>query len=191
MECAACHKDNEEGARFCGACGTPLVTSVKGGPDRLVGTTVGGRYRIVRQVAQGGMGIVYAAEQQLGGLVREVAVKVLPPEAFRDQGLVSRFFRECTTVAGLEPGARSSTVRGHGVDLGRGDPFAEHAENGCENDDCEDEIGNRPRRHDGCALGERFTLEAPLAVFLGKRLEGLSAGRARDVLVVDESHIAA
>ncbi|MBN1608441.1 MAG: protein kinase [Polyangiaceae bacterium] len=102
MECAACHKDNEEGARFCGSCGTPLVASAKRGADRLVGTVVGGRYRIVRQIAQGGMGIVYAAEQQLGGLVREVAVKVLPPEAFRDQGLVSRFFRECTTVAGLE-----------------------------------------------------------------------------------------
>jgi serine/threonine protein kinase/formylglycine-generating enzyme required for sulfatase activity len=108
MQCAACHKDNEEGARFCGSCGTPLAASAQAAADRWVGTMVGGRYRIVRQIAQGGMGIVYAAEQQLGGQVRQVAVKVLPPEAFRDQGLVSRFFRECTTVAGLE---HPNTVR--------------------------------------------------------------------------------
>src|SRR5680860_1698576 len=93
--------------------------------------------------------------------------------------------------AGFQPGPLGGAIGRNGVDLGRGDPLAEGAEDGGKDENRQDEIGDRPRRHDGRALAERLALEAPLALRLRERLEDLAAGRARDVLVVDEFHVAA
>ena len=38
--------------------------------DPLVGQTVAGKYKIVKQLGEGGMGCVYLAEQQLGSTAR-------------------------------------------------------------------------------------------------------------------------
>lgn len=69
--------------------------------DRLVGTTVGGRYRIVSKLGEGGMGAVYVGEQQMGTTVRKVAVKTLHPHLSHDPKILARFERECGTVAEL------------------------------------------------------------------------------------------
>ena len=61
--------------------------------------TLGGRYRIVRHLARGGMAEVYVAEDQL--LNRIVAVKVLFPELARDEAFVERFRREARAAASL------------------------------------------------------------------------------------------
>lgn len=58
-----------------------------------------GDFRIIDEIARGGMGIVYEAEQV--SLDRRVAVKILPSQAFSRQKDVQRFYREAKTAAGL------------------------------------------------------------------------------------------
>ena len=58
-----------------------------------------GDYRIIAEIARGGMGIVYEAEQV--SLGRRVAVKVLPAHALRREKDVRRFEREALTAANL------------------------------------------------------------------------------------------
>jgi eukaryotic-like serine/threonine-protein kinase len=101
MKCDNCGHDNVEGARFCASCG---ITLPVGNPDErsLIGQVVGGRYRIVGLIGEGGMGIVYKAEQTLGSAVRPVAVKTLHAELSRDPAVTARFHREVGTVAQLE-----------------------------------------------------------------------------------------
>ena len=60
---------------------------------------LGGRYRLVRHLARGGMAEVYVAEDQL--LNRTVAVKVLFPELAHDEAFVERFRREARAAASL------------------------------------------------------------------------------------------
>ncbi|MGC4066986.1 MAG: protein kinase [Polyangiaceae bacterium] len=99
-QCPACGASNPSDSRFCGACGKPLVDDAS--PSRLVGRIIADRYRVKRVVAEGGMGVVYEAEQTLGEGVRSVAIKTLLPELSRDHLVVSRFSRECAVVASLE-----------------------------------------------------------------------------------------
>ena len=62
-------------------------------PERL------GDYRIVREIARGGMGIVYEAVQE--SLGRRVALKVLPGHAGLDSQRRQRFDREAAAAARL------------------------------------------------------------------------------------------
>jgi len=70
--------------------------------DPLVGTLVAGKYRIVKQLGEGGMGCVYLAEQQLGSTARKVALKTLHKHLSHDPAIKARFDREAGTVAALE-----------------------------------------------------------------------------------------
>jgi serine/threonine-protein kinase len=99
MNCPVCGEENGTGARFCSRCGAALQLPAEGS---LVGRLLGGRYRVVRLIAEGGMGAVYEAEQQMGPHVRPVAIKTLLPELSTDSAVVSRFHRECGIVAELE-----------------------------------------------------------------------------------------
>lgn len=101
MECPACHHSNVDGARFCQKCGAPLPTPTSE-EDPLLGSIVGGRYRIVSILGEGGMGRVYTAEQQMGTTVRKAAVKTLLAQYAKDPQVLARFNRECGTVAELE-----------------------------------------------------------------------------------------
>ncbi len=69
--------------------------------DPLIGTSVG-KYRIVKQLGEGGMGCVYLAEQQLGSGTRKVALKTLHKHLSHDPQIKARFNREAGTVAALE-----------------------------------------------------------------------------------------
>jgi tetratricopeptide (TPR) repeat protein len=77
------------------------VTAGATDPSRLIGTTIGGRFRIEQQVAEGGFGIVYRAQQLALG--RAVALKVLKtppglaPEATDE--LYRSFEREARAIA--------------------------------------------------------------------------------------------
>jgi serine/threonine-protein kinase len=101
MRCEACEHENVEGARFCANCGV-VMNVPRDESDPLIGQLIGGRFRIIRQLGEGGMGIVYEAEQQMGSTVRKVAVKTLHKELSTDPSVSARFHRECGTVAGLE-----------------------------------------------------------------------------------------
>jgi len=64
-----------------------------------IGTILGGRYRLVELLGQGGMATIYrAADTQLG---RDVAVKLLRPEYLRDPDFSSRFRQEAQNAASL------------------------------------------------------------------------------------------
>lgn len=60
--------------------------------QRHVGKVVGGRYRIVRRIAVGGMGEVYLALHE--ELKYKVAVKILSKAGLEDESLVARFLNE-------------------------------------------------------------------------------------------------
>ena len=101
MECPACHTPNIDGARFCAKCGA-LLPAAPEASDPLIGTIVGGRYRITNMIGEGGMGRVYVGEQQMGTSVRKVAVKTLLAEYTKDPEVQPRFMRECGTMSELE-----------------------------------------------------------------------------------------
>jgi len=70
---------------------SPLGQGNAGDADML------GKYRIVRELGRGGMGVVYLAIDT--DLHREVAIKVLPQTRFRDEKQRLRFLREARAAA--------------------------------------------------------------------------------------------
>ena len=61
--------------------------------DRLIG----GRYRVISKIAEGGMGAVYVAEHHLSK--KGVALKILFEHIGRDEAARSRFLREVSAPA--------------------------------------------------------------------------------------------
>ncbi|MCZ7527818.1 MAG: protein kinase [Acidimicrobiia bacterium] len=86
-------------------------------PDLVTpGTIVGGRYRLVRELARGGMASVWEAEDST--LSRRVAVKILDPRLGVDDSARTRFRREATAAARvIHPGivATYDTGEDHGL----------------------------------------------------------------------------
>jgi serine/threonine-protein kinase len=63
------------------------------------GRVLGGRYRLEREIARGGMGTVWEADDPL--LARRVAVKTLDPSLGTDETVRARFRREAITAAAV------------------------------------------------------------------------------------------
>ena len=74
---------------------------MSGETPSLVGQVLGGRYRLIRKLGEGGMGEVYAAEHV--HIDKKFALKLLRPEIVSNKEAVSRFYQE----------ARSSSSIGH------------------------------------------------------------------------------
>ncbi len=84
----------------------------------LTGSVLAGRYRLLEVIGQGGMAVVYRAQDEM--LAREVAVKVLRPAFAGDDGFVERFRREARHAAALlHPNI--VTIHDTGVDESAGD----------------------------------------------------------------------
>jgi serine/threonine-protein kinase len=65
-----------------------------------VGSTIGGRYRLTRVIASGGMGTVYEAEDSRSE--DRVALKLLHPELTEDRDVRRRFRRESSVLRALD-----------------------------------------------------------------------------------------
>jgi hypothetical protein len=63
------------------------------------GRVLGGRYRLEREIARGGMGTVWAADDPL--LARQIAVKTLDAAIGMDESIRARFRREAVTAAAV------------------------------------------------------------------------------------------
>jgi serine/threonine protein kinase len=66
-------------------------------PKALIGTTVGGRYRVRSLLGKGGMGAVYLVEHLQ--IRKSMALKVLSPKMMSNPAVVARFEREATAAA--------------------------------------------------------------------------------------------
>jgi eukaryotic-like serine/threonine-protein kinase len=103
MQCPSCQVRVDPSQRFCPSCGFGLAgNEPRVQADPMLGQTLGGKYKVVRLLGEGGMGAVYECEQQLGTTKRKVAVKTLHPHLSLDANIKARFEREVGTVAELE-----------------------------------------------------------------------------------------
>ena len=68
-------------------------------PTSLIGQVVAGNFRVLEKIGEGGMGVVYLAEQL--SLGRKVALKVLHQRYTRDEEFSKRFRREARLAASL------------------------------------------------------------------------------------------
>jgi DNA-directed RNA polymerase subunit RPC12/RpoP len=95
--CQKCEAQYETWGRECPACGGTQLLTVAPKVDRMVGRTIAGRYRILRQLGQGGMGAVYLAEQV--GIGQQVAMKFLNSGLSLDPDVARRFLNEAKSYA--------------------------------------------------------------------------------------------
>ncbi len=82
---------------FPGVISSPALAALP--RDLNIGDLLAERFRIVRFLARGGMGVVYKAEDIL--LHRFVALKFLPPELAQDPQSLVRFHREAEAASAL------------------------------------------------------------------------------------------
>ena len=85
MLCPSCSAENDAAAESCFTCGKALHALTQG-------AVLAGRYEILSQLGQGGMGRVYKAFDRV--LEEPVAVKVLRPEFAREPEMARRFLSE-------------------------------------------------------------------------------------------------
>ncbi|MBL8148664.1 MAG: serine/threonine protein kinase, partial [Blastocatellia bacterium] len=93
-ECPSCRRCYDDKSNFCPIDGIGLTLSLSG--PRLLG----GKYRLERLIARGGMGAIYQAVQE--ELSRLIAIKVLNPEFVNNPTALERFRREALASANLK-----------------------------------------------------------------------------------------
>ncbi|MBX3250476.1 MAG: serine/threonine protein kinase [Myxococcales bacterium] len=67
--------------------------------DKLVGSTIDGRYEVERVLGEGGMGLVYKARHVV--LNKPLALKVLRPDVSRDEEIITRFRQEAQSASAI------------------------------------------------------------------------------------------
>ena len=75
----------------------PILTSSPPPADTYLGTTVAGRYKILKKLGEGGMGVVYLAEHVF--IEKKVAIKILSEDFARKADLVTRFMQEAKAAS--------------------------------------------------------------------------------------------
>ena len=103
MKCSVCGVDNPLGADVCVRCRAPIKPAKKNHSDEtstltftrsdmLSGSLLAGRYRIVEELGQGGMGVVVKARDE--AIDDFVALKLLKSDVAADRRAVERFRNE-------------------------------------------------------------------------------------------------
>lgn len=105
--CHACGEGNPPESKFCGKCGTPIVSSLP-----RPGDIIAERYRVIAPIGRGAMGTVYRAEHVT--ISKVMAIKLLHQELQQDPENVARFHREAESASRLN---HPNTV--HVFDFGR------------------------------------------------------------------------
>jgi serine/threonine-protein kinase len=79
-----------------------MTNSLLPSTSSLIGTVLLGRYRVVRELAKGGMGVVYLARSEGAiGFVKPVVIKLVLPEHAEDRRFLGMFAREAQILAHL------------------------------------------------------------------------------------------
>jgi serine/threonine protein kinase len=105
MKCPKCQVAVSDDSHFCSKCGASLKeegqTRTIQGPGLIFkkGQTIAGKYQIIQKIGEGGMGVVYKAQDTK--LDRPVALKFLPSEMTRDPASNKRFIQEAKAAAVL------------------------------------------------------------------------------------------
>jgi serine/threonine-protein kinase len=103
--CPVCGKDYPAEVGFCQIDGARLLASEEAqkileDDDPLVRTLVGGRYRVLRRIGEGGMGMVYLAEHE--AIEKRVAIKVLKEQYALREDVVARFQQEARSASRIK-----------------------------------------------------------------------------------------
>lgn len=93
LRCPHCGADHPREAKSCPKTGRVMPGSF------VLGQVLDRKYKILRHIADGGMGAVYEAEHLLIG--KRVAVKGLHPEFAKNDDILSRFQREARAASAI------------------------------------------------------------------------------------------
>ncbi|MCB9597206.1 MAG: serine/threonine protein kinase [Sandaracinaceae bacterium] len=100
--CPQCGTRFEEAIQFCPHDGAPtyeVQTQQEPPEDPLLGRVIDGRYRIEKQIGEGGMGVVYMATHTV--LQKKLALKVLRGDGSKDAEVVQRFMQEAQAATSI------------------------------------------------------------------------------------------
>src|SRR6185312_12053432 len=107
-QCPRCQAARKPGSRFCNGCGLRFDTArmTTAGPRAIsasasslkIGDVLNNKYRITREIGEGGMGAVFLAEDQL--LKRQVVIKALLSE--NDADLIAQSIKEREFLAAIK-----------------------------------------------------------------------------------------
>ncbi|MGB9905788.1 MAG: protein kinase domain-containing protein, partial [Candidatus Saccharicenans sp.] len=112
QNCPKCGTANIDTQKFCGQCGRALSSSgdFEAEPTLTIsaqetvwpgkGQLIAGKYQILRQVGQGGMGVVFEAQDVR--LKRSLALKFLPAELLGEERARERFIHEAQAASALD-----------------------------------------------------------------------------------------
>ena len=101
IKCPKCTTNNPDTVKFCGECGTQLlsiedieVTETMETPKEKLttGSTFADRYQIIEELGKGGMGKVYKVRDTK--INERIALKLIKPEIAKDKKTIERFNNE-------------------------------------------------------------------------------------------------